>query len=78
MRVSERLLATVLFADIVGSTERVAAIGDNPWRELLNEFYVQVREVLQHYRGREISTAGDGFLAAFDGLARRPLCQRAR
>ena len=77
VRVPERLLATVLFADIVGSTERVAAIGDNPWRELLNEFYVQVREVLQHYRGREISTAGDGFLAAFDGPARAIRCANA-
>jgi class 3 adenylate cyclase len=77
VREPERLLATVLFADIVGSTERVAAIGDNPWRELLNEFYVQVREVLQHYRGREISTAGDGFLAAFDGPARAIRCANA-
>jgi pimeloyl-ACP methyl ester carboxylesterase len=67
IREPERLLATVLFADIVGSTERVAAIGDSPWRELLNEFHAQVREVLQFYRGREVSTAGDGFLAAFDG-----------
>jgi class 3 adenylate cyclase len=77
VREPERLLATVLFADIVGSTERVAAIGDNPWRELLNEFYVQVREVLQHYRGRKISTAGDGFLAAFDGPARAIRCANA-
>src|SRR3954452_9606965 len=77
VREPERLLATVLFADIVGSTERVAAIGDNPWRELLNEFYVQVREVLQHYRGRQISTAGDGFLAAFDGPARAIRCANA-
>jgi len=57
VRQPERLLATVLFADIAGSTERVAAIGDNTWRELLNEFYAQSREVLEHYRGREISTA---------------------
>ena len=70
----ERLLATVLFADIAGSTERVAAMGDNPWRELLNEFYLQVREVLHHYRGREVSTAGDGFLAAFEGPARAIRC----
>jgi class 3 adenylate cyclase/pimeloyl-ACP methyl ester carboxylesterase len=77
VREPERLLTTVLFADIVGSTERVAAIGDNPWRELLNEFYVQVRELLQHYRGREISTAGDGFLAAFDGPARAIRCANA-
>ena len=77
VREPERLLTTVLFADIVGSTERVAAIGDNPWRELLNEFYVQVRELLQHYRGREVSTAGDGFLAAFDGPARAIRCANA-
>jgi class 3 adenylate cyclase len=66
----ERVLATVLFADIVGSTEQVAAMGDNRWREILNEFYRRVRDVLQHYRGREVSTAGDGFLVAFDGPAR--------
>src|SRR4051794_1605419 len=77
VREPERLLATVLFADIVGSTERVAAIGDNPWRELLNEFYIQVREVLEQYRGRQISTAGDGFLAAFDGPARAIRCANA-
>ena len=56
----ERLLATVLFVDIVGSTERAAALGDPRWRELLETFYVRVREVLQVYRGREIRTAGDG------------------
>ncbi len=66
----ERVLATVLFADIVGSTEQVAAMGDNRWREMLNEFYRRVRDVLQHYRGREVNTAGDGFLVAFDGPAR--------
>jgi class 3 adenylate cyclase len=77
VREPERLLATVLFADIAGSTERVAAIGDDPWRELLNEFYAQVREVLERYRGREISTAGDGFLAAFDGPARAIRCANA-
>jgi pimeloyl-ACP methyl ester carboxylesterase len=76
-REPERLLTTVLFADIVGSTEQVAAIGDNPWREVLNAFYGRVREVLQAYRGREISTAGDGFLAAFDGPARAIRCARA-
>ena len=67
----ERLLATVLFVDIVGSTERAAALGDTCWRELLEAFFASVREVLQLYRGREISSAGDGFLAAFDGPARR-------
>jgi class 3 adenylate cyclase len=73
----ERLLATVLFADIVGSTEHAAALGDNPWRKLLEAFYARVREALQVYRGREISTAGDGFLAAFDGPARAIRCAGA-
>jgi class 3 adenylate cyclase len=73
----ERVLATVLFADIVGSTERAAALGDHPWRELLEAFYAKVREVLQQYRGREISTSGDGFLAAFDGPARAVRCAGA-
>jgi class 3 adenylate cyclase len=70
----DRVVATVLFADIVGSTERAAVLGDKHWRELLGAFYVKVREVLQHYRGREINTAGDGFLAAFDGPARAVRC----
>jgi class 3 adenylate cyclase len=73
----ERVLATVLFADIAGSTERVAAIGDKPWRELLNEFYRRTREVLQDYRGREISTAGDGFFATFEGPAWAIRCAKA-
>jgi class 3 adenylate cyclase len=73
----ERQLVTVLFVDIVGSTKRAAALGDNPWRDLLMQFYATVREVLQLYRGREISTAGDGFLAAFDGPARAIRCAGA-
>jgi class 3 adenylate cyclase len=73
----DRVVATVLFADIVGSTERAAVLGDKRWRELLEAFYVKVREVLQHYRGREINTAGDGFLAAFDGPARAVRCAGA-
>jgi class 3 adenylate cyclase len=72
----ERVLATVLFADIVGSTERAAALGDRSWRELLEVFYAKVREVLKQYRGREINT-GDGFLAAFDGPARAIRCAGA-
>ena len=71
------MLATVLFADIVGSTERAAALGDRAWRELLEAFYAKVREVLAQYRGREINTAGDGFLAAFDGPARAIRCAAA-
>jgi len=73
----ERVLATVLFTDIVGSTERAAALGDRPWRELLEAFYAKVREVLKQYRGREINTSGDGFLAAFDGPARAIRCAGA-
>lgn len=73
----ERVLATVLFADIEGSTERVAALGDHSWRELLEAFYAKVREVLKQYRGREINTLGDGFLATFDGPARAIRCAGA-
>src|ERR1700730_5152396 len=74
---AERVLATVLFADIVGSTERAAALGDNAWRELLETFYTKAREVLQQYRGREVNTSGDGLLAAFDGPARAIRCAGA-
>jgi class 3 adenylate cyclase len=73
----ERVLATVLFVDIVGSTERAAALGDGRWRELLEAFYAKVREVLQQYRGTEINTSGDGILAAFDGPARAVRCAGA-
>jgi class 3 adenylate cyclase len=73
----ERVLATVLFADIVGSTARAAALGDRSWRELLETFYARVREVLHQYRGREINTSGDGFLATFDGPARAVRCASA-
>jgi class 3 adenylate cyclase len=71
---SDRVLATVLFVDIVGSTERAVALGDRAWRVLLERFQTQVRETLQQHRGREIDTAGDGFLAAFDGPARAIRC----
>jgi len=73
----ERLLATVLFVDIVGSTERAAAIGDSSWRELLGTFHTRVRDVLRQFRGREIDTAGDGLFAAFDGPARAVRCAGA-
>jgi class 3 adenylate cyclase len=73
----ERVLATVLFTDIQGSTERAAALGDHSWRELLEAFYAKVHEVLKQYRGREINTLGDGFLAAFDGPARAIRCAGA-
>lgn len=73
----ERVLATVLFVDIAGSTERAVALGDRAWRGLLEAFQTKVREVLRQYRGREIDTAGDGFLAAFDGPARAVRCAGA-
>src|SRR5580765_2653192 len=62
----DRILATVMFTDIVDSTERAVAVGDRRWRELLDQHHGVVREQLVRFRGREIDTAGDGFLAAFD------------
>lgn len=73
----DRVLATVLFLDIVGSTERAAALGDRGWRDLLQSFYAVVRRELERYRGREIDTAGDGILATFDGPARAVRCAAA-
>jgi class 3 adenylate cyclase len=66
----ERILATMLFTDIVGSTEIAARLGDAEWRELLSLHNREVRNQLDRYRGREIETTGDGFLAIFDGAAR--------
>jgi pimeloyl-ACP methyl ester carboxylesterase len=73
----DRVLATVMFTDIVGSTERAAALGDRHWRDVLASYYALVRRELGHFRGREIDTAGDGFLAMFDGPARGVRCARA-
>ena len=71
----DRVLATVLFTDIVGSTERAAELGDSAWRELLERHDAVVRRELDVHRGREVKTTGDGFLATFDGPgARDPLC----
>jgi len=67
----------VLFTDIVGATERAAALGDRRWRDLLDTHHGVVREQLARFLGREIDTAGDGFLAAFDGPARAVRCARA-
>jgi len=66
----DRVLATVLFTDVVGATERAAALGDRQWRELLDRHHSLVRRELAAFRGKEIDTAGDGFLASFDGPAR--------
>src|SRR5581483_264525 len=74
---TDRVLATVLFTDIVGSTERAAAIGDRRWREMLENHHRTVRRELERFRGNEIDTAGDGFMASFDGPARAIRCARA-
>ena len=70
----DRVLATVLFTDIVGATEKAAALGDRRWRDLLDGHNGVVRRELARFRGREIKTAGDGFFAAFDGPARAVRC----
>jgi class 3 adenylate cyclase len=74
---TERVLATVLFTDIVASTERATELGDRRWRELLESHHAVVRRELERFRGREVDTAGDGFLATFDGPARAIRCARA-
>jgi class 3 adenylate cyclase len=63
----DRLLATILFTDIVGSTERASELGDRVWHELLDEHNTRVRELLEQFGGRELDTAGDGFFASFEG-----------
>jgi pimeloyl-ACP methyl ester carboxylesterase len=73
----DRALATVLFTDIVGSTEHLTRRGDRAWRDILDKHYAAVRRELDAYRGREIGTAGDGFLATFDGPARAVRCALA-
>jgi class 3 adenylate cyclase len=75
--ISERTLATVLFTDIVASTERASALGDARWHEELSEHRVVVRQQLQIFRGHEVKTTGDGFLATFDSPARAVQCARA-
>jgi pimeloyl-ACP methyl ester carboxylesterase len=70
----DRVLATVLFADIVASTERAAHIGDRRWRDVLEGYLGLVRRQLAQFRGREIDTAGDGVFASFDGPARGIRC----
>ena len=70
----DRELATVLFTDIVGATERAAQLGDRRWHDLLDGHHALIRRELARFRGREIDTAGDGFLATFDGPARAVRC----
>ncbi len=73
----DRVLATVLFTDIVGSTARSAELGDARWRSVLESHYGLVRSELSRHRGDEIGTAGDGFMASFDGPARAVRCALA-
>jgi class 3 adenylate cyclase len=68
------MLATILFTDIVGSTERAVALGDRAWRELLDRHYVLLRGQINRHRGKEVDSAGDGMLAIFDGPARAIRC----
>jgi len=74
---SGRVLTTVLFTDIVGSTSRAAELGDDRWRQVLAEHHAIVRDQIRRFRGREVDTAGDGFLIAFDGAARAVRCAMA-
>ena len=74
--IPDSVLATLLFTDLVGSTERAAALGDRGWRELLAQQRVLLRRELERYRGSEVDTAGDGFFARFDGPARAIACAR--
>jgi pimeloyl-ACP methyl ester carboxylesterase len=73
----ERVLATILFVDIVGSTERASALGDRAWRDLLAHHHAVVGRELTRFRGRQVDAAGDGILATFDGPARGVRCALA-
>src|SRR5262249_38446919 len=73
----DRVLATVLFTDVAGSTAKAAEIGDARWSELVARHHATVRTLLSRYRGREIDTAGDGFFALFDGPVRAVRCAQA-
>jgi pimeloyl-ACP methyl ester carboxylesterase/class 3 adenylate cyclase len=73
----ERMLATVLFTDIVAASEHAAKLGDRAWRDLLERHHALIRRQLVRFRGHEVDTAGDGFFATFDGPARAIRCARA-
>ncbi len=73
----DRVLATVMFTDLVGATDKAASLGDRRWHDLLSNHHDAVRSELARYRGREIDSAGDGFFAAFDGPARAIRCARS-
>jgi class 3 adenylate cyclase len=73
----DRVLATILFTDIVGSTELITKLGDKAWRDLVGRHNALVRRQLERFRGQELDTAGDGFVASFDGPARGIYCAQA-
>ena len=73
----DRMLATVLFTDVVGSTTLLAELGDDRWRKLLERHHAMIRLALARFRGVELDTAGDGFFACFDGPARAIRCASA-
>ena len=73
----ERVLTTILFSDIVGSTERAVSLGDQQWNALLDRHDAAIRDQLRTFRGREINTTGDGFVACFDGPARAIRCAQS-
>ena len=73
----DRVLATVLFTDIVGSTSKAAELGDRAWKDLASRHHATIRALLARYRGKEMDTAGDGFFATFDGPARGVRCAQA-
>jgi len=73
----DRVLATVLFTDIVGSSARAAELGDRAWKGLVEQHHAKVRALLARYRGQEVDTAGDGFFATFDGPGRAVRCAQA-
>jgi class 3 adenylate cyclase len=73
----DRVLATVMFTDIVKSTEKAASLGDRRWHELLDRHNMLVRQEITRWRGREVATQGDGFLALFDGPARAVRCAQS-
>lgn len=75
--IRSRVLATLLFTDVVGSTELAARLGDGRWRELLSKYFEQTRQELERFGGREVKTTGDGLLATFDGSARALHCAAA-
>lgn len=75
--VFDRVLATVLFTDIVGSTEQASALGDREWKRLVEQHHSRVRALLARFRGQEVDTAGDGFYATFDGPGRAVRCASA-